>query len=421
MLVDDAVLPAAAHLTGPQAERLLGAAVGASGGTLERARPCHVQYRPGHDVVVRFDSRVRWGSRAAVDETLVAATTATGPPPGSLPVEAVTADGETLTVGVWRWPFDPVVTGLAAAVTPSSAGAFLDGLIAGPVRLEVVAYRPTLRAVVRVVDSVGAVLYLKALPPADVDDPVDRHRRMLAAGVPVPVIVRHDVGRGLVAMAELPGPTIRERIKRGDRRLPAADQYEAIYAALATVSLASSRPVDGRATTALRHGAMLASVLPGVRTRLEQVTELLAPAAARALDRAGATIHGDLYEAQLVTGRGAGRTDRIVGVLDLDDAGPGDPLDDRATVIAHLVNRAIDAQCDTARRVAGYAGSLRREFWATVDPVELDLVTAGALLGLATGPFRLQQRRWPHAVRRRLAVVEHLARRPGEKTLSITS
>jgi aminoglycoside phosphotransferase (APT) family kinase protein len=275
--------------------------------------------------------------------------------------------------------------------------------------------------VVRAVDDAGAVFYVKAIRPAEVDALVDRHHRLLHAGVPVPAVLRHDSDRGLIAMGALSGPTVRDRIRSGHPHLPEAAQYERLYAALADVQLPSTSPVAGRAATALRHAEMLSSVLPRERTRLARLTEALAPAADRALARSGPTIHGDLYEAQLITGRGRGRTATITGVVDLDDAGPGDPLDDRATVLAHLISGAIDGRGETRRRVASYVRALRRSFVAQVDAVDLDLVTAGALVGLATGPFRTLQPRWPHEAHRRLAIAERLATRPGEKSFRISS
>jgi hypothetical protein len=419
VLLDDAVLPAAAHLTGPHARAVLAAAVGAAGGRLERARPCHLQYRPGHDVVVRFDSRVRWAGRQAVDETLIAATTAGGPPPGTLAVEATTPDGVGLSVGVWRWPFDPLLPGLADAVTPSRCAAFLAGLVDPSPRVEVVAYRPTLRAVARV-DGHDRTVYVKVLPPAAIAGLVDRHERFLAAGLPVPPVLRVDADRGLVAMAELAGPTVRDRLRAGRGPLPDAAQYEAAFAALGGAELRG--PVlPGRAATGVRHASMLASVLPAEAGRLDELATILRAAGVRAAARSGPTVHGDLYEAQLVTGRGRHRAGAITGVLDLDDAGPGDPLDDRATVVAHLVERALETEGAAGRRVAGYAEELRRAFAAQVDPVELDLVTAGALTGLAAGPFRMQRPRWARAVRRRLVVAARLATAPGESTLRIGS
>jgi hypothetical protein len=113
----------------------------------------------------------------------------------------------------------------------------------------------------------------------------------------------------------------------------------------------------------------------------------------------------------------------ITGVLDVDDAGPGDPLDDRATVVAHLLARMMDRDLDAGRRRAtgAYAMHLRRSFADSADPVDLDLVTAGALVGLATGPFRVQQHGWRHDVRRRLRLAERFARHAGEGSLSVAS
>ena len=120
-----------------------------------------------------------------------------------------------------------------------------------------------------------------------------------------------------------------------------------------------------------------------------------------------------------MTGSGRGRAAAITGVLDLDDAGPGDPYDDRATVIAHLIDRVVDVDNAGHRRLAEYFGTLRSDFAEQVDLVELDLVIAAVLVGLATGPFRLQRRNWKAAVSRRLAVAARLATRPGGKSLRL--
>ena len=421
MLIDDPWLPAAAHLTGRAARDVLTPAVSAAGGELHGSRPCHVQYRPGHDLVVRFDAWVSWSGRPAVDETLIAAATADGPPPGTVPVEATTADGQHLVVGVWRWPFDPMIDGLAEAVTPASVARLLAGIVTGPVKLTVVAYRPTQRAVVRAVDATGRVHYLKAVAPASVAALAERHRALTAAGVPVPAITRRDVEMGVVAMEAMPGPTIRERVKDGDRPWPPGDEYERIMAAVARAEIPGAESVPGRAELAGRHAAMLAAVMPAERWRLETLTDELTGAADRAATRHGPTIHGDLYDAQLVTAPGRQGGVRITGLLDVDDAGPGDPVDDRATVLAHLLVRTLDGGASERRAMAAYVSHLRGCFASTVDPVELDLVTAGALVGLATGPFRVQQHGWRHAVRRRLGLAERLVRHAGEKSLSAAS
>jgi aminoglycoside phosphotransferase (APT) family kinase protein len=401
---DDA-LPAAVHLTGSDARAVIETAVRAAGGGLHACRPSHVQYRPGSDLVVRYEAQVSWGDRPPVHETLLAATTRHGPPPGTLPVVA-DADGRTLEVGVWRWPFDPRLAALADLVTADSAAARLAELVEPPLSLEVVAYRPTERCVVRVTGSCGTTIYVKVVDPAAATALVERHRRLRAAGLPVPEIIGGDIDAGWVAMAELRGDTLRLRLKAHQPGWPAAEEYLELVDRLRGVALADVTPVTPRTVDALGHAAMLAVVLPEQQPRLERLRLGLADAAASAAGRVGPTVHGDLYEAQVIVDGG-----RITGLLDIDDAGAGDPVDDLATVLGHLRYRQ---QTITERRhrdaVRGYADGLRRGFVRSggVDAATLDAVTAGVLVGLATGPFRIQQHNWRHEVRRTLRRAERL-------------
>ncbi|MFP5489608.1 MAG: hypothetical protein ACLGHQ_15055, partial [Acidimicrobiia bacterium] len=117
MIIEDAFLPAAAHLSGPLAADVLAPVLAAAGDELISCRVAHVQYRPQSDLVVRYRCDVR-RSGATVQDTVLAATTVAGPYAGTVPVEAETPDGATLSVGVWRWPFDPIVSDLTAMVTP---------------------------------------------------------------------------------------------------------------------------------------------------------------------------------------------------------------------------------------------------------------------------------------------------------------
>lgn len=402
---DDA-LPAAAHLTGPDARAVIDTAVRAAGGGLHGCRPAHVQYRPGSDLIVRYEAMVSWGNHPPGRETLLASTTRNGPPPGTLPVVAE-ADGRTLEVGVWRWPFDPRLTALTDMVTSDSAAARLDHLVRAPLSLDVVAYRPTERCVVRVTGSCGTTIYVKVIDPAAAGAVIDRHRRLLAAGLPVPEIIGSDADAGWLAMAELPGDTLRLRLKAHQPGWPPAEEYLDLVQRLRSVELTTVAPVAPRSVDALGHAAMLGVVVPEQQPRLERLAQALTDAAATAAGRVGPTVHGDLYEAQIIVEGG-----RITGLLDIDDAGPGDPLDDLATVLGHLRYRQ---QTTTERRhrdaVRRYADGLRRGFIrgsADVDREELDAVTAGVLIGLATGPFRIQQHNWRHEVRRTLRRAERL-------------
>lgn len=398
-LLDDHVLPAAAYLTGAAADDVLAAAIGFSGGSLDWSRPQHVQYRPGSDLIVRYQAGVIRDGRT-LTETLVAATTASGPPPGTVPVTAELPDGSKLTVGVWRWPFDPILAGLETAVTPHLASHALGDLIAGRLELDVVAYRPCERAVVRATGADGAELYLKVVAPHLTAGLAERHALLRAAGVPVPEVVAADQADGWLALASLGDDTLRARIKSGTRPWPSAGEYLRLAERLADVELPNSAPVRPRVADAPGHAAMLAAVVPGQRQRLEGLVRCFRDAEAGAAARPQRTIHGDLHEAQLVL-----RGDRIDGVLDVDDAGPGDPVDDLANLLAHLVYRATTSH-DQA--IADYATNLRRAFAGAVDEPTLELTTAAALVGLATGPYRIQQTGWERTVVGQIELAEQI-------------
>ena len=392
VIIEDAFLPAAAHLTGPSAPDVLAAAVAAAGGELISCRPSHVQYRPQADLVVRYRCDVRRDG-ATTQDTVLAATTVNGPYAGTVPIEAEAADGTTLSVGVWRWPFDPILTDLATMVTPQLAEEHLAPLVGGRPRLEVVAYRPTERAVVRVEGS-HREIYVKVVPPTATEALLARHERLSDAGLPVPRALGS--GAGWIAMEALAGTTLRERLKAGSHRLPAPDRYRELLAALAEVDIPGATPARSRVDDAPHHAAMLAAVLPDERRRIGELVERLGERRHQGVG----TVHGDLHEAQLVVD-----DEQVTGLLDIDDVGPGDPLDDIATLVAHLRFRAATSETG-AGLIEDYAGATRHAVALGHDPADVDRHVAAVLVGLATGPFRIQQPDWASTTRRLLALVD---------------
>jgi aminoglycoside phosphotransferase len=406
--IDDPAVPAVVHLTGQGAVDVLAAAVGVAGGRLREARVTQVQYRPGHDVVVRYRADVTWADgRRRTNETLLAGASATGTFPGAIPVVA-DVDGTSLTTSVWRWPFDPIVVGLEDATTPGAADDLLGPQGPGG-QVEVVAYRPTERAVIRVTDSDGRCRYVKALPPPELPALVDRHARLRAAGLPVPEVLATDPDRGLVVLAELAGTTLRERIK-GD--LPCWPSVGATHDLLARIhdldgfgpSARAPRTIDARG-----HVRVLGTVLPDLRADLDLLDERFAAAEGAVRARTGPVVHGDLHEGQLVVDE----TGAITGLLDVDDLGTGDPLDDVATLLGHLMFRASlldhSGSAGLRRRLLGHVDELRAAACSTVAPDVLDLTVAAVLVGLATGPFRIQRPGWRDEVAATVAGAGDLA------------
>lgn len=391
-VIDDPLLPAAAHLTGPDAAELLRPAVAAEGGALVSCRTSQVQYRPDSDLVVRYRCEIRRNGAISTD-TLLAATTVGGPYPGTLPIEATTPDGVDLTVGLWRWPFDPVLAELHTMVTRPLARDRVGDLVGSDLHIEVVAYRPTERAVVRMYGERGEI-YVKVVAPATTDSLIARHDALGAAGLPVPAVLRS--GPGWIAMEALRGTTLRERLKAGNQHLPAPGCFHRMLETLSAVHLHDAAPVRSRVDDVGHHAAMLATVLPDAGGRLAEIAGRLS---GPSMHSAVGTVHGDLHEAQLIVD-----DDEITGILDIDDVGCGDPLDDVATLVGHLRFRAASS---ADPRVDDYAASVRAALSHGFDDADVDRHVAAVLVGLATGPFRIQQEHWETTTLEVLDMVDH--------------
>jgi aminoglycoside phosphotransferase (APT) family kinase protein len=110
-------------------------------------------------------------------------------------------------------------------------------------------------------------------------------------------------------------------------------------------------------------------------------------------------VHGDLYENQIFVD---GET---LGLVDLDDLGPGDPLLDAANFSAHLSVLAASGP-PAAAVIHRYREELRAAFLRRLDadPAALAWREAYCLLRLATGPFRVLHPEWPQRMADRLAL-----------------
>jgi hypothetical protein len=385
-----------AMLTGPAAGELITAALRGSGMDLLGWTATQVDHQPGRGTTVGYSARLRRADGSTADEVLGASSRKL---PSPLP-RGVVRIGE---VGLWRFPDDPDLPGLAVAADPERMRRVCAGIgwpADGGVATRVVAYRPRRRAVVRV-DTSGGTLYVKAVRPDRARGLHRRHRVALAAGCPVPPPLGWSED-GLVVLAGLPGRTLRRHIVRPGADDPLREPgplVESIAAAL--TSLPAELATGARRRTwgqkADHYAAVIAAADPGIGVRAKRVAAAVGHTAPQAPD---AAVHGDFYESQLLVAGGV-----VTGLLDIDTAGRGERLDDAACLLAHLSVLA-EIHPDRADAVRGLGLALLDRFTAEMDGTALARRTAAVVLSLATGPHRVQEPNWRVTTTARIALAE---------------
>jgi hypothetical protein len=381
----DPDLATVAVLLGRRVPAPLTAALSSVGVEVEQARIAQVTWRPGSSITVRYQARLS-GAVSGVHQVVAAS--------GRIPAGAlVVGDGES-EVGVWRVPHDPALPGLARALDPPSLAGLLSdlGLPAAGVETRLRAYRPGRRAVVEA-RSNGASIFLKLVPPAAAGGLHETHRE-LSTRLPVPRSLGFSSELGLVALEALPGTTLRRALGDPAATLPSPDEVVSIGSHLPGSDRTVRSPLE-------RFGGaveLLKLIVPEDAGVLDDLVDRLGTEARPA----STAVHGDLHEGQLLISDG-----RVRGVLDVDTHGIGREADDPATMIGHL--SVLERSVGRSGRVAGYGSSLLACWDRLVDPVDLRLRAAAVVVGLATGPFRVQQRDWPTETRSRIRLAARWA------------
>lgn len=388
--VDDQALPEAAALLGPDGASAVRTAVEATGGRVVDLSVVQVMYEPGQAVAVRWNVDVDWPDEGLQRESLVAAADTDGPPAGSFPLEA---DG--LRIGMFRWPHDPRLPGLLLATDSAERPEWWAGC-GDDLTMEVLRYRPGRRAVIRGAGRDGEV-YVKVLRPHRAPRMLRRHRAMADAGLPVPDVLHADEESGVVVTRGMPGATLRAELERGGR-VPEPAELVRLVERLPEAMLRSARRAKAPSESVDRHSSTIISVLPEATELVERVRALIGPSEPPAEFE---PVHGDFHDDQILVQDG-----RISALLDIDGAGRGRRVDDFGTMLGHLVNRAADLGIDSH---TDYVDRTRALFMSVVDPVELARQTASTLVGLATGPYRVQEPRWQERTFARLRLAERWA------------
>lgn len=406
-------------LTGPGAGGLLRSAVGNSGGVLHSWQLDHVDHRPGRSTKALYRTMVSWpeldGPQAPAREELFGASAHIGEREKNLYVAEQTlvmTDGD-INVRVWRYPHDPWLPMLPQVCYPDIVGRTLRDLGASlgadpsvPIAIDVVSYRPGRRAVLRASQGDRA-FFLKVMQPHRSGEIVDRHHRLLAAGVPVPEVIAHH--NGLVVLAELPGrPLARAVIDEGVGACRAEDLVALVDRLPASMYTLPLRPPWTDSVEF--YAGIVSSSVPSLGPRLDAlvraIREGLTALEQRMDMRPHDVVHGDFYEAQVFVENG-----KVVGLLDIDTVGPGRRADDLACLLAHLsvladygnagrIDRAMQERVEEAIR------TWHEVFAERVDPTEVALRSAGVVLSLATGPHRQQEAAWEAATEAIVRVAE---------------
>lgn len=304
--------------TGDGADVLLRAVVEAEGAELVRHVRHQVQHRPG--VGVSAGWKVTWRRGDLEGEDYILATTAKVRG-GPLQTRAQ-LDGTD--VSVWRHPADPSLPGLSLATDAVR----VERLLGEPlVRLELLTYRPLRRAVLRA-EGVTRTIYLKVVRPHTAKGLHGRHEVMRGAGLPV--AASRLLGDGVLLLDALPGAPLTD--------LLAADGAATIHPGLVE-SLLNRFPrelldLPRRTSWSERihqHAEAAVAVLPEDAERIMNLADRVAHVVHHGDAGPIVPTHGDLHEANLLMRDGA-----VVGLLDVDTAGPGHRVDDLGCLLGHL-------------------------------------------------------------------------------------
>lgn len=389
-LRDDA-LPVLEQLLTDHVPDPLAAAVAASGGAVTSVAVRHVTWWPGSSVTVSWRAVVAGGPLAGPG-TYVGTTHRA--PDGAV----VVGDGED-AVTVWRVPHDPFLPALPTALRPEVAASVVSrlGVEITDARTRLGAYRPTRRAVVEVTGQGHSHgVYLKLVKPHRLAALHRRHLDLVDV-LPVPEPLGVDSELGLLVMRHRPGRRLRDALEDPSATLPHPD----VVADLPTTlpALPGAATVPSAVQAAPRVADLLRRLLPMETDRIDRILAAIGPDDVS--DRVPA--HGDYHEAQLLVDDAG----RISGVLDVDTLGAGRPGDDAGTMLGHLaVWHTISRQPE---RVASYAVALQERWESRLDGADVRRRAAARILGLAAGPFRVQQQGWPQATSRRLQLAERWA------------
>lgn len=392
---------ALALLTGEEAGDMLRLALGGQG--VVRSWSVHaVHHRPGAGVSVGYTvllDALADGSAQRTDRYMLAST-------GRVDQERLSSTGgRTLTwddirVHVWEHPDDPELPALRLACDP----ALLSGFLARDVEIELLAYRPTRRAVVRI-DADDDVRFAKVVRPAQLPELVNRLDLMERADIGAPRLLEVD-DRGLVITSVVDGTALNKVYasyrpgQEGAMRATLLSMRD-VLESLPLLAL-GMKPRPAWVDRCEHYAEAAAGVLPDYAERARDVAREIRDLLEGADLGPLVPTHGDFYEANIFIDP---QTGAVSGILDIDNLGPGYRVNDWACMLGHL-----SVLPGLSSRSYGHTSALlddwRRRISAWVDPVALCASSAGVVLSLVAGARRSKRKNWQDEALSRLSVAE---------------
>ncbi|WP_216379441.1 phosphotransferase family protein [Arcanobacterium phocae] len=391
-----------ALLTGSDAAQMLSVALAHRG--IVRSWNVHaIHHRPGAGVSVGYSVVLDHNDDGCVrrTDTYVVATS------GRINEDRLDeVDGRTVTcrnvrVHVWEHPYDPELPALELACNPDQ----LDDWLGRETDTELIAYRPTRRAVVRIDDvDGGAVHWAKVMRPDQIDGIVTRLRMLERAGTPAPVVQDVDP-RGLIVTTDLTGLALNKVYARvepqhiGTMR-GVLDSLADTLDSLPMVAIGlPTRPAW--ADRCEHYAEAAVTVLPQEEQRIRDLTRQIR----HELDHADlgplVPTHGDFYEANIFVDPGTGC---VSGILDVDSLGPGYRVHDWGCLLGHMsVLPGLAPQ--TYQHIDPLLADWTQRVARWVDPQALGASAAGVVLSLIAG-VRRKKKNWQAEALFRLQAAE---------------
>lgn len=381
-----------ALLTSPEAAELLQAALTGDPEVVLpgfTAQLDDLHYRPGSEVTAIYTVGFDTPDGHLVEHLLATTADVSG--------KVATLSRGGLTLRVWRHPADPRLPGLTAACDPATVLGWLAAAEprlrdAGSLHLELLAYRPLRRAVLRATAD-GENFFLKVMRPGYDDRLATRQNLLAGADLTVPLLARpapgilispsiagRSLAHQLVAwqrnQADLPSPQdligLLDRLPSAVRSLPQRSSW--------------SQNIDFHAATARQQ-------LPTEAGRIDAAAAAIVDVLAQGRHGPVVPTHGDFYEANIFVDGHALR------FIDIDSVGPGLREDDLACCLAHLaVLPSLDR--NAYPRIPEVLDAWQHAFEQQVDARDLRARVAGVLISLISGAE-------PDQALRRLEIAEH--------------